>query len=313
MAIDYTTTALLSLVRLRGMLSDTDTTFTDANILALMNDELAGYVVPTLMGWSQEYFVAISDTTTTSGTASYAIPSRSVNTDVRDVQVIDQNNTTYHSIPRIEPMFANAYGTGSGVAKSLAYYVQNNSVVLVPTPSAAFALRIKYWRRPNQLVLVGSGAEIILTVSTPSITMASTTDLDDAPLVADVIKNSPPFDSTVDDQTYTVSSGTALAGLATPIAAGQIVAGYYFCVAGQSPVPQIPVELVPLLVARTVAAIYGAKADPRAPDKYAEAARVEAQAFKMMPRTDGLPRRIVNRYAPGFAQVGMWNRFFGGN
>lgn len=310
MAVDYTTTALLSLVRLRAMLSDTDTTFTDANILALMNDELSGHVVPTLMGWSQEYLVGVSDTTTTSGTASYAIPSRSVNTDVRDVQVIDENNTTYHSIPRIEPEFANTYGINNGTAaKAQAYYVQNNSIILVPTPSAAFSLRIKYWRRPNQLVLIGSGAEIILTVSTPSITMASTTDLGDAPLVADVIKNSPPFDSTVDDQTYTVTNPTTLAGLATPIAAGQIVAGYYFCVSGQSPVPQIPVELVPLLVARTVAAIYAAKADPATQKQYENAARVEAQAFKMMPRTDGLPRRIVNRYAPGFSWARQWNRW----
>lgn len=309
MAIDYTTTALLSLVRLRGMLSDTDTTWTDANILAIMNDELAGTVVPTVMGWGAEYFVQSSDTTTVSGTNAYAIPTRSVLSDVRDVQVLDTGNVNYRSLPRIEPQYAATFQQSGTNAQ--AYYVQNNSVVILPNPSGGQSLRIKYWRRPNQLVLIGSGAEIVLTVSTPSITMASTADLDDAPLVGDVIKNTPPFDSTVDDQTYTVSSGTALAGLSTPIAAGQIVAGYYFCVAGQSPVPQLPVEIVPFLVARTIAAIKQTQADPRAAFYTAEADRIKQQAYAMMPRTDGLPRRIVNPYAPGWgtgAYNGLWRQ-----
>ena len=219
MAIDYTTTAMLALIRLKAMMSDTQTTFTDANILSLVNNELSGYLVPTVLGWGSEYFVKNSDSTTSAGVSEIPIPSRGVNTDVRDVQVILPSSTMYTSRPRVSPEDAVMYGSTQGTVA--AYYLQGDSIILCPPPSAGQSLRIRYFRRPNQLVLVGSGAEVILTVSTPSVTMASTTDLATAPLYADIIKNTPPFDSTVDSTTYTVTNATTLGGLSTPIAAGR--------------------------------------------------------------------------------------------
>lgn len=302
MAIDYTTTALLASVKRRGQLPTSDDSLSDADVLALASDELHNYIVPLLMSVREEFFAADADTEAVSGTAAYAIPERAIGMKLRYVR-FSTDGSTYPDLVRIEPEDVDQYSSSSGAPA--AYYLRGNDVVLVPAPSAG-TLRLGYFRRPNRLVLPAACAKLdrahtdatqIMTYDAPA-TFVTGVELD-------FISGTPGFDSLLDGVVITDDAGFPTS---FDIASGVTAAtGDYACLAGESPIPQIPVELRPLLEQRTVVAACDALGLTQKKDAAEKSAdRLETKALTMItPRDEGANRKVINRHAPG------WTRGFG--
>lgn len=293
--LDYSTTALLASIKRRGMLTDNPESLSDADILNIANDELQTFVVPLLMSVREEYFVTYLDTAIVAGTTDYALPQRAIGGKLRNVLVGDTTNG-FVPLLRIEPEQAWRYGTSGGTA---GYTVRGNSVVLVPSPSSASTLRMEYFRRPGALVTVAASTTVS-TVAAPNVVTTATipaTMTTSAPL--DGILAYPTFETTFSDITPSVASGTSLR-LAT---LGSLAAGDYVCLAGASCVPQIPVELHPLLAQRTVLKIWEAQGNPNAKSAQAIGDEMAKHAMTLItPRVEGGARYLINRNAPGFSR-----------
>lgn len=293
MAVDYTTTALLASIRRRGMIPNNSEVFSDADLLALATEELQSFVVPFLLRIREEYLVAVKDVTIVSGTAEYDIPARAIGGKLRDVLVLLGND--YVPIPRVEPEQVVTGPSGSVGA----YYLQNNQVVLVPTPSSGGTLRLKYHRRPSELVAVSACQSItdasagtgtyILAVSGSAISGS-----------VDVVRGTPGFDVLAADAAD-LDATAGVVEIATTSFTAMPGDTDYVTPAGQSCVVQLPVELHPLLVQRVVAKVLEAKGDKKAAQAFTVCDAMLKDAHSLLaPRSEGSPRYLVNRNAPGF-------------
>ncbi len=300
MAVDYTTTELLAGAKRRGMLPSTDETLSSADYLAFMSEEMQSYVAPLLISVREDYLaadynVALTSTLTTAGT-----PPRAIGDKLKQVLVADAGGT-YHPIREIVSGEASTFApTGTPVA----YYLRDSTVVFVPAPSSDTDVRLQYYRRPNRLVLPAACAVIssldvardtITTVATIPSTIATT-------VVLDIISHAPPFKWTQIDAVATTGTTGTTINLTAALPTG-VVAGNYVCLAGESPVAQVPYELYPLLQQLTALAAQEALGD--------KSAEVLAKARDLMvrralttltPRVEGSRTYIVNRNGPGFGR-----------
>lgn len=294
MAYLYTADELISDVQARGMLAPSSNTLATADYLRFINDEIQSYMVPFVMSTREEFFVTSSDVSVTSGTAAYAIPSRAIGAKLRNVLLL--NGSEYEPLPRLEPEAVLREGSFSGTPEG--FYLEGNSVVLYPTPSSATTLRLSFFIRPNRVVSV---SEAGLITGTPSATVTISSAPSAFPTAStsyDLVKGTPHFECRAIDKaatrvTTTLTFSTATTGL---------VAGDYVCLAGETPIPQIPVELHPLLAERVAARALHALGDQRAQLFEASAERMKKGLEALLtPRSEGSSRRIINYSAPGWS------------
>jgi hypothetical protein len=116
----------------------------------------------------------------------------------------------------------------------------------------------------------------------------------------DIIRPLPGFRSIVIDTVATFSSATATFSSGTTIT-NQLAVGDYVCIAGESPMPQLPAELHPLLAQETACACLRASGDSAGlamAEK--ERDRLEAIAVGLFaPRTENQPRYVQNKHGVG--------------
>lgn len=129
-------------------------TFTDQDILAFANEEMAISQVPSVMEFHEEYFVFVEEIPLVQGTSRYAIPERALGMKLRDVKYKDVNGNWFdmHRVaPEDKAFFQRNIGTSETLSK---YYIEGNDVVLLPTLviTDAVSLLFYYFLRPNQLV-----------------------------------------------------------------------------------------------------------------------------------------------------------------
>lgn len=296
-APDYSTTALLASIKRRGMLPASDEALTDTDLLALATEELQSTLTALLLSVREEYLITSEVQVVTAGTASYTIPARAVGQALRDV-MYSSDGSSYLPLSRVEPERDGDY---AGAGELLGYELQGNAIILTPTPSTSGYLKIKYARRPSTLVQ-GAAVGIVTAINTGTRTVTvdntpSTFTIDE---VYDFVKASPGFDWRGVDLVVTNVSGYNITfSAALP---SSLVVGDYLCIAGESPVPQVPVELHPYLahrvVLRAVEAL-GLNAKIAVAEKQCERARLDALSL-LTPRAEGSHRYVVNRYAPGW-------------
>ena len=312
MAIDYTATGLVSSVRRRGMLAATAEALDTPDYLALMDEELRSYILPLVMSAREEYFVTQSDITIVSGTDTYAIPSRAVGQKLRMVAIQTTTGAanTFRPLYRTEPEHEYDYTTQGGTVS--AYDLRGNSIILVPGPNNGGLLRIKWFLRPNQLVSSSTCAQIVQINTGNNTAVFSGTTVPAGFTVNstyDIIKGTPGFDNEFFDQAV-VAVGSSPASLQfSSTIPSTVSVGDWVALAGQSPIPQCPYELHPLLAQRTVIRALAAVGDPRVQIAEAEAKDLERRLMTTFnARTEGSARVIINYNGPGFAKVGRFRR-----
>lgn len=298
LANPYTVTSLLESLKRRGMIPSAAGSMTTADFLAIANEELQSYMLDILQDVGEEHLVAKDpvDYAITSGQAEYAVPERSIDGIVRTV-TYSSDNVSFTPFSRTEPgrVFA---ASGSPQA----YTVEGSNLVLVPTPDATSGtLRVKYLIRPNRLVETSAAGEVLsIDTGTKTVTMtAALPGTFTASRLYDLVKGYPHFGSHSIDATVS-SAGASSLTFTDALPAGLAV-GDFVCLAGESPVPQIPVSLHHVLALRVVGVYLfgiGEYAAAEATENLCEKKRLEA-VKRMSPRTIGSPRCVINRYGPG--------------
>lgn len=261
----------------------------------MATQELQGRVADLVLSCMEEHFVVTEDVAIVAGTTRYRIPYRAIGMKLRDLFLVNGDE-----VEPLERMPPDLQGIDSGD-----FYVEGEHVVLVGEPTGS--LRFSYYRRPSKLVAtsavavvasVNTGTDTITTSATIPGTFSTSTPLD-------IVRAKPGFGCLAVDQTATVASGTTITlntDLPTDIAAGD-----YVCLAGESPVPQIPVELHGLLGQATACAWLEAQNDQSG----LQAAVAKLQALEkaainqLESRVEGAPVKIVV-HNPLFRGVRRW-------
>jgi hypothetical protein len=317
----WTSTELLADVRRSGMLPDSAPSgVSDTDILAHANKELQARLLPLVMAVREEFYVQPYSTPLVGNQQGYRVPARSIGNKLRDV-LLQLSDGSLQNLARIAP---EAYPEMMTTAPSVypwAFYMESDSVMLVPTPSttSAATLVLKYLLRPSWLVPVSaSGTPTVTTVqaNTPSSGLTrinhSATGDDLGGQKLDVVMAKPGF-RTLLVGVAPVSSGAGYVVVnATDLPSDFSTAnnaGDYLSAAETTPVVQLPPELHNLLYQRTLCRVLQSIGDLEALQAAeANAAQMEKDAIGIIAnRVEGEPKKVVGRLlSRPRARVGRW-------
>lgn len=248
MVSPYIVDSLLPMLRLLPLMPSVQALFTDSDLVNIMNFEMDSKIVPMMDNQAEEYGVYLFDIVYSNSITQYDMPIRAMGGKLRAVSFVDPNsNEVRITRLRVEDIMSNVNATGLAINPALwGFYLQNNKVITylssVNGGSSAFpTLRLRYLRQPNTLVLSSACGEVtgiagnIVTVDNAPTTFTTAS-------LYDLISNSPQmFVSYGDDLTATaVVTGTSGTITFTNPVPSTLKIGDWVCLAGQSPIPQIP-------------------------------------------------------------------------
>lgn len=291
----YTTTQLISKIKTGGMIPTSQSTFTDARFLELINREIQTVIVPSIKEVREEYFVSFVDITIIAGQKKYDVPSRAIGSSLRDVLIVNSAGEELRSLPLLDPdQLTSPFNNFIGETRE-GFHLESNKVVLTEDPNTGEKLRLKFYQRPNQLVETTSCSQITSIDNATDVTISGTTSLTTGNIV-DVIKDQPHFSSLAIDQTITVA-GSTITFTAVPT---DTAVGDWICLAGESPVPQLPLEYHDVLAQSVIVKVLEALGDfPGMQAAEAKLQQIQDNALSLItPRVDGEPKKIVNRWSP---------------
>lgn len=307
----YLTSDLLATIKTKALIPTNQVTFTNANLLSMADDELQSAIVPIIMDVREEYFVTYKDfTVSNSGTAAgYRIPSRAVGTKLRDLTYLV--GTQENSVPII-PADEVPYGTQGGYQpyNTLVGFLRANKVFLQPPQGLSGTLRMYFFQRPSNLVETTAVGRIdSIDTNTGEVVLGNVPSTFVSSINYDFVMAQPGFDILELDVVPTGISGSTFTFSSLP--AGLQV-GDYLCLAGESPVPMIPVEFISVLAQRVIVRVLEAIGDANGVAT-AKAKLIELEKFAqglISPRVEGEPKKIINPNSPLNLGRGF-NGFFG--
>lgn len=264
------TSEIITAIKIKGSFPTSDDLFSNDDFLVILNHQMKTEIIPIMMLLSEEFFVLQKDYTITQG-ASYRIPKRSIGSKLRDVQIIDGSGNVTHPY-RLDEVDRDTNPSG--------YYVVKNSIEL-SSDYTTNTLRLKYFARPNTLVLPTSAGQItsidtvnkqVVVSSLPSAIATSSS--------IDFVQSNNPYDLLQYDEVVANVSGTTVT-MTNSLPDGLEV-GDWLCVAGQSPVPMIPEEMHPVLVQSALVACLASKKDSYFEKEAMILERVKQDAIRML-------------------------------
>jgi len=244
---------LVESVRNRAMIPNDTSIYTDQNILDIANEELDVQLLDKLLTLHEEHLTTHIDVARNDD-GVYDIPYRSVGNKIRDVVMI--NGGTQYELTQISigelPDYTYDDSTYSyGMDK---FYVESNQVKLVSKTRSYDTIRIYFYIRPNVLTKTQESAQIS-TISNDgtetTITFVSMPSKFASTDVFDIVGNRTPNRiKSWDIQQVEVNTSLKYIKFNTSDiedVLGDIKVGDYVCKAEESPVPNIPTEMHPLL------------------------------------------------------------------
>jgi len=295
MAIDYTSDELIADVKQRASVPTTQNLFDESKFVRFLSNKMHSNLVPLIMAVREDYFVTQSDQDITAASSvanKYPIPSRAIGMKLRDVVLVADTGEE-ESLPRITYKDKALPGF-TDFQRLWGFYIEGNNIRLHQAESfASQTLRFYWYRRPNRIVKKSLAGQITGIVGNiVSLDNAPTTW--DTTTLFDVIDGQPGFQSRGDDQTITLKSGFDLTFTSVPT--GTVV-GDWVAEAGESPIPQIPWELFPLLAQTGVIKVLEALKDVQGIQMaMADYGKMSEDARKMLsPRVDDEAQKAVSR------------------
>jgi hypothetical protein len=174
------------------------------------------------------------------------------------------------------------------------FYFMGNSIVLPQIPTTG-SVRQWHYRRPNALVATSACAQVT-NIASNVVTCTTVPTTFTTSYTYDFIKNTPHFDWLAIDQSIsavvTGSSGTITFSSTPP---STLAIGDWVCLSEQAPIPQIPVECMPLLEQRCVVKIQEIQGYfEKAKISQAKLEEMEKDVFGIIsPRAWEEPKRII--------------------
>lgn len=294
--IDYSSAAMISSIKTRAMVPSSQNLFSDAVMAKMITEELFADIVPMIMACREEYFVQFYDQSISG--VSYDIPSRAIGQKLRDVCLLNSDGNEV-AIPRLSPDTIKRRQSIFDLMTLRGFFFKDDIVTLSPTAAAFsnFSLRMKYFRRPNNICLTSEAVQVSAIDTVAKIvtfpTMPSSWLVTDT---FDCIRGTPGFKSLGDDLSISaidVAGRTmTLSTLPTGLAVGD-----WFAHAGFSPIAQIPYEVFNILEQRVAMKMMDNMGDESGLKGAADVYTDMVHKFQTMitPRADGSPKKIVRR------------------
>lgn len=269
---DYTTTNLLADIKRKAFVPISQITFDDSGLLDVADEEIQVGIVPFIMAVREEYLVDYQDYEIDGTTRLFEVPSRSIGAKLRDVTVLinpdnQENQPNEKSLPEINAEDAVFNNNFNNFLALPSFFLRDNNVVLSPGASsfAGQTLRLYYFKRPSKLILVTACSKITsISTNTAVVNIVPTnfgTSGGTITITVDVIKAKPPFKILTMDLTITIDTTTNTATFPSNLSDYEITEGDYICLAGESPIPLLPVELHSLLAQRAAVKILASLGD----------------------------------------------------
>lgn len=306
-----TSSALINSVKLRAMIPQNQSTFSESDFLTFANEELQMGLIPMILRHHEEYFVVVEEIQLVSNKSEYAIPSRAIGNRLRDVYFRSNGGST-REMTRIDiqdiPYYENG-NAGNGGNSVYAFYIKNNKIVLVPSISNinnGETLVISYYFRPGQIVSETRTSTITaINTTTGEITVSALPKQNNQVILSlstkvdFIMATTPHITLDYDILPTVVNTTTNIITFAPADLPADLVVGDYINLAHETCVPQIPSDLHMQLAVRVGLRCLQAMGDT-------ESVNTEAAALKELTdnasqivssRVDGSPKKIVNRHA----------------
>ena len=156
----WLTNDLLEDIKLRGFFPSTGN-ITDAELLRIATSQIRVRLVPLTIRVEQEFWITHQDYTLSG--REYRIPSEALLGRVRKVVLVDQAGNEYDVNPTsFDRLAYYSRDNGLGWYRKVFYALRGDMVTLttLPSDSAAYQLRVYYYRRPPELVLTTQCAQL---------------------------------------------------------------------------------------------------------------------------------------------------------
>lgn len=288
---DYTTTGLIANCKRRGFIPEGSGLDT-SDFLQILTEQLRNYIPAFLKGLREEFLIAQLSLTVNS--ATIPVPVRACGIALRTIEWTCGDGTL-RPIPRIEPERRGDFGlTGS---EPQGYYFQGNNLILLPAVTSGTVV-VSYQQRPGQLVRATDCATVTGQDDAYSFNVNAIPSTFAVGSVVDIVAATPNFKMLALGRTVTICAGNII-GFAEVLPSDYAV-GDYVCLAGETPVPQLPLECFDLLAQAAAVEIAQATGSTRLQAVKDGLKDLREQvALILSPRNDGSARVIINRSGIG--------------
>lgn len=239
--MNYTTTELLTRIKRDVAVPSGQPAFSEDNLLLMATDEMLSTVVPMIISYAEEFYVKTADFPVVNQQIEYPIPSDAMGVKLREIKYyynLDPNQMGLINIPRLS--ISQIHDASFG------FYIQGNNVCIMnPGAYSSATLRMYYFQRPNALVQADA-CSLISSVINASAKTVQVSTLPAAWVngeVVDIVQGQPPFDKILSVATISISSNI----ITLSDWDDRITGGCYISLEGETCVPQVPVEVSPLL------------------------------------------------------------------
>ena len=253
----YNTKTFIDRVAVKAAIPIGQTTYTEAELLDLANQELQSTILPEILRTREDYYLTQQQISVKAGQESIPMPERAVAGKINDVQIVESNER--RSIPRITT--SEITGTQEGSPES--FYFRGPYLGLNPIPSRDIEIIVSYYSRPSALIIPEYGYTLLDIVvdssGEPYYNVDSkVTNLHDNEKV-DFINSSGLHHTLYQDiEIDYIDEGTRVYLIDPP---ANIPIGSIMVPAGQSPFIQCPQELYPWLEELVVVKIHESNGD----------------------------------------------------
>jgi hypothetical protein len=298
-----TTTELLASIKRAITMPASQIRFTNADLLAMADEETVRLIVPMITSIRQEFFVVKEDITLVADQDKYKIPYRAVGRTLREIKITDTARNTRYTIPFISPedtQYVNYNPTSTGDV--LGFTIRGDDIVILPTPSSSTNQIIEayYELAPAQLVDPSEcGVIASADYNTGIVTLVATPTTFTTGVVMDIVDGKAGCTTIGIDLTNTLVSGLNVTFTAAdlPTAPNVIEAGDYLCLSNESPVVQLPNETVFVLVQAVAVKVLEAQGDYEGMRVAQEKLNINIEAAEKLltPRVEASAPKIINR------------------
>lgn len=249
---------LISSVRKRSMSPEDTSVFTDQDILDIANEEMDVQLLDKLLSLHEEHLTTHVDLPRTEEGA-YDIPYRAIGNKIRDVGLVNNPgpNETVWELSQISLGELPDYSFDSGIGQDLdKFYVESNQLKLIRPARSYDFVRIYFYIRPNVITKLDQAAKIS-NISSDPIGGTVTINFSNIPkkfnvgLEYDIVGGRTPnkikaYDLTPTNISSSIKSITFSYSDLEPYL-DDIKVGDYVTQAEESPIPNIPTEMHPVL------------------------------------------------------------------
>ena len=290
MIIDYTIDSLIDNIKLISSTPSSQNLFSKDKFIKLANNQLFSKMVPYIMSFRSDYFLVEKEIPVSSLVeGTFKIPYDSIGLKIKDLSIKGTTTTLpYLSVKEIK--HTNHKG----------YYIRGNSIVInrySDLPQNAI-LKIAYYKRPNYLVSNASCGQVISVIEATNQLVLNSFPNYSVGSELCCVSSKAGFDLKFEDYPLEAIDGFNI----TVQDVSNVEVGDWIARDNCSPIPQIPVETMPLFEQMIVIKIMESMNDRHGLENAkADYEDMEKQVrMTLFPRVDDSYKKVLPAYSRGF-------------